>query len=437
MKLRLLPPILSLLLGIASAQAQQKTVTICAVNNEPMIELKKLSSKFEQKNPDIKLNWVIVEENVLRQKVTLDVSQHSGLYDLVFIGLYDTPIFAKQGNLLAFENLPAEYDLEDVFKSIRDGLSYDGKLYALPFYGESSMLMYRKDLFAAKNLTMPEQPTYDDIAKLAEQLTDKSKGIYGITLRGLPGWGENMGFIDTLVNTFGGTYFDMQWHPTIDTPEWKKAIGFYVDLMKKCGPGGATSNGFNQNLTLMQTGRAAMWIDATVAGGMLESSKQSKVVGKMGYAPAPIAVTPNGSHWLWSWAFGMPKSAKQPEAAEKFAAWATSKEYIALVAADEGWASVPPGTRKSTFDNPDYQKAAPFAATTLQAMQTADPTNPCIKKVPYTGIQFVGIPEFQGLGDQVGQNIAGALSGNMSVDQALKDSQAAAERTMVQGGYIK
>jgi sorbitol/mannitol transport system substrate-binding protein len=407
------------------------------VNNEPMIELKKLSSKFEQKNPDIKLNWVIVEENVLRQKVTLDVTQHSGLYDLVFIGLYDTPIFAKQGNLLPFENLPVEYDLEDVFKSIRDGLSYDGKLYALPFYGESSMLMYRKDLFAAKNLTMPEQPTYDDIAKFAEQLTDKSKGIYGITLRGLPGWGENMGFIDTLVNTFGGTYFDMQWHPTIDTPEWKKAIGFYVDLMKKCGPSGASANGFNQNLTLMATGKAAMWIDATVAGGMLESSKQSKVVGKMGYAPAPIAVTPNGSHWLWSWAFGMPKSAKQPEAAEKFAAWATSKEYIALVAADEGWASVPPGTRKSTFDNPDYQKAAPFAATTLQAMQTADPTNPCIKKVPYTGIQFVGIPEFQGLGDQVGQNMAGALSGNMSVDQALKNSQAAAERTMVQGGYVK
>jgi len=437
MKLRLLPPILSLLLGIASAHAQQKTVTICAVNNEPMIELKKLSSKFEQKNPDIKLNWVIVEENVLRQKVTLDVTQHSGLYDLVFIGLYDTPIFAKQGNLLPFENLPAEYDLEDVFKSIRDGLSYDGKLYALPFYGESSMLMYRKDLFAAKNLTMPEQPTYDDIAKFAEQLTDKSKGIYGITLRGLPGWGENMGFIDTLVNTFGGTYFDMLWHPTIDTPEWKKAIGFYVDLMKKYGPSGASANGFNQNLTLMATGKAAMWIDATVAGGMLESSKQSKVVGKMGYAPAPIAATPNGSHWLWSWAFGMPKSAKQPEAAEKFAAWATSKEYIALVAADEGWASVPPGTRKSTFENPDYQKAAPFAATTLQAMQTADPTNPCIKKVPYTGIQFVGIPEFQGLGDQVGQNMAGALSGNMSVDQALKNSQAAAERTMVQGGYIK
>jgi sorbitol/mannitol transport system substrate-binding protein len=246
-----------------------------------------------------------------------------------------------------------------------------------------------------------------------------------------------MAYLDTLVNSFGGTWFDEQWHPTVDTPEWKKAIGFYIDLMTKYGPPGATSNGFNQNLTLMQTGRAAMWIDATVAGGMLEDPKQSKVVGKIGYAQAPIEATPNGSHWLWSWAIGMPKSAKQPEAAQKFAAWATSKEYIALVAADVGWGQVPPGTRKSTFDNPDYQKAAPFAATTLKAMQSADPNNPCIKKVPYTGVQYVGIPEFQGLGDQVGQIIAGALSGKSTVDQALKDSQAAAQRTMIQAGYIK
>jgi len=377
-----------------------------------------------------------VEENVLRQKVTTDVSQGSGQYDLAFVGLYDTPIFAKRGWLRPFENLPADYDLDDVFKSIRDGLSYEGKLYALPFYGESSMLMYRKDLLDAKGLKMPDQPKYEDIAKIAAALTDRSKGFYGITLRGQPGWGENMAFLDTLVNTFGGTWFDEKWHPTIDTPEWKKAIGYYIDLMKKDGPPGATSNGFNENLTLMTSGKAAMWIDATVAGGMLEG-KSSDVAGKMGYAPAPIEATPNGSHWLWSWAFGMPKSAKQPEAAQKFAEWATSKEYIAAVAADMGsWAAVPPGTRKSTYDNPEYQKA-PFAATALNAMQTADPTNPCIKKVPYTGIQFVGIPEFQSIGTVVGQSMAGALAGKLSVDQALKNSQQAAERAMIQGGYTK
>lgn len=437
MKLDPFPLFAAVCLSAVTGLAQQKSVTIGVVNNPDMIELKKLSTKFEQKNPDIKLNWVIVEENILRQRVTTDVSQGSGQFDLVFIGLYETPIFAKRGWLRPMENLPADYDLEDVFKSVRDGLSYEGKLYALPFYGESSMLMYRKDLLDEKGLKMPDQPKYEDIVKFADALTDKSKGTYGITLRGQPGWGENMAYVDTLLNTFGATWFDEKWHPTIDTPEWKKAITFYIDLLKKDGPPGATSNGFNENLTLVTSGKAAMWIDATVAGGILENKKQSEVAGKMGYAPAPIEATPNGSHWLWSWAFGIPKSAKQPEAAQKFAVWATSKEYITLVAEDSGWASVPPGTRKSTYDNPEYQKAAPFAATTLQAMQTADPTNPCIKKVPYTGVQFVGIPEFQSIGTVVGQNLAGALAGKMSVDQALKNSQTSAERAMVQGGYVK
>src|ERR1700736_4941089 len=430
-------PLLTVLLTGASVLAQQKTVTICTVNNPDMIELKKLSPKFEEKNPDIKLNWVIVEENVARQRITTDVSTGSGQFDIVFIGLYETPIFAKRGWLKAMENLPADYDVEDVFKSLRDGLSYKDKLYALPFYGESSMLMYRKDLLDEKGLKMPEQPTYEDIKKFADALTDKDKGIYGITLRGKPGWGENMAFVDTLLNTFGATWFDMNWKPTIDTPEWKKAITFYVDLMKKDGPPGASSNGFNENLTLFASGKAAMWIDATSGGGPLYDKAQSQVADKVAFAAAPIQDTPNGAHWLWSWAFAIPQKSKNSEAAEKFALWATSKPYIKLVADDAGWTTVTPGTRKSTYENPDYQKAAPFAAVTLQAMQTADPTNPCIKPVPFTGVQFVGIPEFQSFATVVGQNISGTLAGKLSVDQALKESQAAVARAVKQAGYPK
>src|ERR1700758_4826068 len=428
--------LVAMLLSAITALAQQKTVTIATVNNPPMIELKKLSSKFEEKNPDIKLNWVITEENTIRQRITTDVSTGSGQFDIVQIGLYETPIFAKRGWLRPMENLPADYDAEDLFKSLRDGLSYQGKLYALPLYGESSMLMYRKDLLEEKGLKMPDQPKYEDIKKIADALTDKSKGIYGITLRGKPGWGENMAFLDTLINTFGGTWFDMKWNPTLDTPEWKKALTFYIDLMKADGPPGASANGFNENLTLMTSGKAAMWIDATVAGSMLENAKESQVAGKMGYAPSPIELTPNGSHWLWSWAFAIPKAAKQAAAAEKFAVWATSKDYIKLVADDLGWGSVPPGTRKSTYDNPEYQKS-PFAAATLQAMQRADPTNPCIKPVPYTGIQFVLIPEFQSFATVVGQNISGALADKLTVEQALKDSQAAVGRAVKQAGYQK
>jgi sorbitol/mannitol transport system substrate-binding protein len=434
---RFAPTILAVLLTVASSPAQQKSVTIATVNNAPMIELKRLSTKFEAAHPDIKLNWVLLEENTLRERITTDVSTGSGQFDLVFVGLYETPIFAKHGWLKEITNIPADYDVDDVFKSIRDGLSYDGKLYALPFTGESSMLMYRKDLFAAKGLTMPEQPTYDDIKKFADVLTDKAAGVYGITLRGKSGWGENMAYIATLINTFGGTWFDMQWHPTIDTPEWKKAITFYIDLMKADGPPGAGANGFNENLTLFASGKAAMWIDSTLGGGSLYDRSQSQVADKVAFANAPIEVTPNGSHLLWSWALAIPQKAKQPQAAQKFAEWATSKEYIKLAAEDAGWAQVSPGTRKSTYDNPEYQKAAPFATVTLHAMQTADPTNPCIKEVPYTGIQFVAIPEFQAIGTTVGQNIAGALTGAMTLDAALKSSQTAAERAAKKGGYLK
>jgi len=430
-------PLLVVLLTGASVLAQQKTVTIATVNNPAMLECKKLSTKFEAENPNIKLNWVVVEENIARQRITTDVSTGSGQFDLVYIGPYETPIFAKRGWLKEITNIPADYDIDDVFKSLRDMLSYEGKLYALPFYGESSMLMYRKDLFDEKGLKMPDQPTYDDIKKFADALTDKAKGIYGITLRGKPGWGENMAYVSTLLNTFGATWFDMKWTPTIDTPEWKKAITFYVDLMKADGPPGASANGFNENLTLFASGKAAMWIDATSGGGPLFDKTQSQVSDKVAFANAPIAATPNGAHWLWSWAFAIPAKAKNAEGAEKFALWASSKPYIKMVADDIGWANVPPGTRKSTYDNPDYQKAAPFAPVTLQAMQTADPTNPAIKPVPYTGIQFVGIPEFQSFGGVVGQNISGALAGKGSVEQALKDSQAATTRAMKQGGYIK
>jgi sorbitol/mannitol transport system substrate-binding protein len=437
MRLRVLSLLCPLFFSVSALRAEPTTITIAAVNNPDMIELKKLSSNFEQKNPDITLKWVIVEENILRQRVTTDVSTGSGQFDLVFIGLYETPIFAKRGWLLPMEGLSSEYDLEDVFKSLRDGLSYEGKLYALPFYGESSFLMYRKDLFEQKGLKMPDQPTYDEVTKFAEALNDKAGGFYGIALRGQPGWGENMATVDTMANSYGARWFDMDWKPTLDTPEWKKALTTYLNLVQNYGPSGVTSNGFNENLTLFASGKAAMWIDATVAGGILENPKQSQVVGKVGYAPAPIAVTPNGSHWLWSWAFAIPQKAKNPDGGKKFVQWATSKEYIQLVADDLGWASVPPGTRKSTYENPNYQKSAPFAQATLKAMETADPTKPGVHKVPYTGITFVGIPEFQSLGTIVGQNVSGLVAGKTSLEQTLKSNQNQALRTMKEGGYIK
>ncbi len=428
--------IASALLSVSTAQAAT-TVTIGTVNNGDMIIMQRLSKQFEEQHPDIKLDWVVLEENVLRQRLTTDIATGSGTFDVATIGTYEVPIWAAQGWLTPMENLPEGYDEEDILKPVRDGLSYEGTLYALPFYAESSMLFYRADLFEEAGIEVPEKPTWEEVKSWAATLTDKDNGLYGMCLRGKPGWGENMAFLSTMINSYGGQWFDMNWEPTIDSPEWKAAVGDYVDLLTNYGPPGASSNGFNENLSLFSTGKCAMWIDATVAAGLLFNSPDSQVKDKLGFARAPIAKTEKGANWLWSWSLAIPASSDAKDAATEFAAWATSKPYIELVGETEGWASAPPGTRTSTYENALYTEAAPFAAPVLAAIQSADPTDSTLNPSPYIGVQFVGIPEFQAIGTQVGQTIAAALAGQMSVDQALKSAQAAVSRTMRQAGYPK
>jgi ABC-type glycerol-3-phosphate transport system substrate-binding protein len=418
--------------GFASAE----TITIATVNNGDMIIMQKLSQQWEKETGN-KINWVVLEENVLRQKVTTDIATKAGQYDVMTIGSYEAPMWGKRGWLVPLDALGTDYDYADLIPAVRKGLSYDGKLYAVPFYAESSFTLYRKDLFQNAGLTMPAHPTYAQIAQFADKLTDKSKDQYGICLRGKPGWGENMAYLDTLVNTFGGRWFNMKWEPQIDTAPWKKAIGFYVNLMHKDGPPGAAANGFNENQALFQTGHCAMWIDATSAAGRVFDPQQSKVAHVVGFAPAPTEVTPNGSHWFWSWALAVPTTTKKLSVAESFVKWATSRAYVQLVGKTEGWVALPPGTRISTYELPQYKAAAPFAEAVLKAIETADTEHPTLGKVPYTGIQYVSIPEFQGIGTFVGQQMAAALTGAETVDQALKASQAFADREMKKAGYIK
>jgi sorbitol/mannitol transport system substrate-binding protein len=426
----------ALLGGTALAQAQT-TVTIATVNNADMIIMQRLSDRFEEAHPDIDLEWVVLEENVLRQRITTDIATLGGQFDVMTIGTYEVPIWAAQGWLVPLEDLPSEYDVDDVLKPVRDGLSHDGTLYALPFYAESSMLYYRTDLFQEAGIDMPDQPTWDQVREWAAAIHDPDNGVYGICLRGKPGWGENMAFLSTLVNTFGGQWFDMEWRPRLDDQAWHDAVTFYVDLMRNYGPPGATTNGFNENLALFSTGRCGMWVDATVAAGMLYNPEQSTVADRLGFAQAPVASHPKGSNWLWSWALAVPTSSDAADAAKEFVTWATSKEYIELVAEEEGWVSVPPGTRRSTYDNPSYTEAAPFAEAVLRAIETADPIETTANPKPYSGVQYAGIPEFQAIGTQVGQMMAAALSGQMTVDQALQSAQTSTERTMQQAGYLK
>ena len=427
-----------ILAGLAwPAMADDTKLTIATVNNGDMIRMQSLTDDFKAKNPGIDVQWVTLEENMLRQRVTTDIATKGGQFDILTIGTYEVPIWAKKGWLVPLDNLGSDYDVADLLPAIRTGLSVDGKLYAAPFYGESSMLMYRKDLFAKAGLTMPDQPTWDFVKTAAAKITDPATETYGICLRGKAGWGENMAFLTTLANAFGARWFNEQWKPEFDGPEWKAALTFYVDLMKNYGPPGASSNGFNENLALFNSGKCGMWVDATVAASFVSDPKQSKVADQVGFAPAPCEVTCKGANWLWAWSLAIPSGSQKVEAAEKFIAWATGKEYLQLVAAKQGWANVPPGTRKSLYANADYLKAAPFAAMTLKAIDTADPITGTLKPKPYVGVQFAAIPEFQGIATTVGQMFAAALSGELTVDAALASAQALTTRAMTKAGYIK
>ena len=423
-------------LCLASAAQAETTITVATVNNGDMIRMQGLMDDFYAKNPDIKVDWVTLEENVLRQNITNDIATGGGQYDVMTIGTYEVPIWGKQGWLVSLDDLPADYDIDDLLPPMRAGLSVDGHLLASPFYGESSFLNYRTDLAEKAGITIPAEPTWDDVKAAAKAMHDPDNGVYGICLRGKAGWGENTAFITTMANSYGARWFDENWKPQFDSPEWKATLTDYLDLLQNYGPPGASNNGYNENLTLSLQGKCAMRIDATVSASSLLDPKQSEFADKVGFALAPEMGKGKRANWLWAWSLAIPSSSQKQDAAKAFINWATNKDYLALVASKEGWANVPPGTRTSLYANPEYA-SLPFAKLTLDSINSADPAHPSAQPVPYVGVQYVAIPEYAGIGTSVGEIFSAALAGQKSVDDALAEAQALVTDEMTSAGYIK
>ncbi|KUM76457.1 ABC transporter substrate-binding protein [Streptomyces griseorubiginosus] len=427
----LLAPLLSgCWVGAGGTGSGGTSVNVLMVNNSQMTELQKLAPRFTEET-GIKVNFTVLPENDVRDKISQDFANQAGQYDVATLSNYEIPIYARNGWLHEMNSYVAKdpsYDEQDVLKPMRQSLTGDdGKLYGQPFYGESSFLMYRKDVFAKKGLTMPARPTWTQVADLAAKADGAESGMKGICLRGLPGWGEVMAPLTTVVNTFGGTWFDKDWKARLDSPAFEKATRFYVDLVRAHGESGAAQSGFAECLNNMTQGKVAMWYDATSAAGLLEAA-DSPVRGKLGYAPAPVERT-ESSGWLYTWAWGIQKASRNPDNAWKFVSWASGKRYEQLVGDKIGWSNVPAGKRASTYTNPEYIKsAASFQEMTKQAIERARPNDPGVQPRPAPGIQFVGIPEFTDLGTRVSQEISAAIAGRQSVESALSKSQQLAEK---------
>ena len=418
---------------LTASVAYAENLTIATVNNGDMIRMQGLTDDFTAKTGHT-VEWVTLEENVLRQRVTTDITTKGGAFDIMTIGMYETPIWGSNGWLVPLDDLSADYNVGDLLPAMAGGLSHDGTLYAAPFYGESSMVMYRTDLMAKAGLEMPAAPSWNFIAKAARAMTDRDNEINGICLRGKAGWGEGGAFITAMSNSFGARWFDEDWNAQFDTREWSDTLNFYYNMMMDAGPAGFATNGFNENLSLFQQGKCGMWIDATVAASFVTNPNDSTVADSVGFALAPDNGMGVRSNWLWAWALAIPAGTQKEAAAKQFIEWATSNGYIELVAANEGWANVPPGARTSLYENPNY-KDIPFAKMTLDSILSADPLNSTVDPSPYVGIQFAAIPEFAGIATDVSQEFSAVYAGQQSIEDALAKAQAITNDAMEAAGY--
>ena len=414
---------LAMTAGTASAA---ESLTIAIVNNGHMINMQTVAEAYTAET-GVELNWVSLEEGVLREQVTSDTATGGGQYDVINIGMQEAPIWGAAGWIEPL-NFSDAYDVEDILPAMRAGLSHDGTLYAAPFYGESSMVMYRGDLADAAGVSIADNDSWENVKAAAGAMHDPDNGIYGACLRGKPGWGDNAAFITTVANSFGARWFDENYVPQLDSPEWNAAVNFYVDLLSTYGPPGSEGNSFNEILALYNEDKCGLWIDATIAASFLENEN-------VRYAQSPNAGNPVGANWLWAWAFAIPAGSPNAEAAQAFIEWATSKEYVQAVGnhPEFGWGSVPTGQRASTYDIPEFQAVAKFAEAEMAAIDSAAPEATDLK--PYIGVQFVAIPEFPEIGSAFGQEMAAALSGAKSVEDALAAAQANAVAIMDEAGY--
>lgn len=417
------------------------TINVALAANPQMKTAESLIGDFEKKNPGIKVQFTTLPENDLRPAVTKDVATNAGQFDVAMIGSYEVPIWAERGWIVPLDEYASKdeaWNEGDLLEPIKDIVSSDDVLYASPFYGSSSFLFYRKDLADKAGVTISENPTWEEVQAAAAAMKDDAAGISGICLRGLPGWGQNLAAVTTVINTFGGRWFDEDWQPQLTSPETKEAVQFYVDTLREYGQPDAAKDGWEGCLQQFSQGKTAIWYDDTVFAGSVLDQATDEVKPNVAFAMAPTGPAGLPSGWLWSWGLGITKSSKNKDAAWKFISWVTSEDYIKLAGEEAGWDSIPPGSRKSTYEIPEYLEAASgYADLTMKSIEAANPKQPTVDPVPYTGVQYVQIPEFVEIGDFVSQQIAGAISGSQTVDEALEKSQDFTLDVVKDAGYLK
>ena len=398
-----------------------------------------LTPEFFTDPTGIEVDFLVMPEQDIRERLSHIGFGTAG--DVFALDNFSVPQFGQNGwalDLTPFAEADPDYDLDDIIPSVRSALSADSlvrnrsgdQLSGVPFHVESSIVMFNQDIIDAAGITVPEQPTWDEIADIAAQV--HSDDVAGICLQGVPGRDGLGATLTTVVNTFGGTWWEANEDGTpgvaqINQPDsgFREATEFYVDLVQNYGVDDPANASFDQCLEEFQNGNVALWYDSTSAAPILEADS-SPIAGNVGYAHAPTNLT-NASGLLRAQSLFIGWGASNPEAAWEFVSWATSAEFARIAAENlpGGWTDAPQGTRLSTYEIPEFlEENQPYADVVLEAIATSPIDNPGTTPRPGTpGVQFVGFPEFADISNRCSRQISDSIAGNNSVDDALDACQ--------------
>ena len=410
-------------------------ITVGVRENPTMDLIREITDEFFTLPTGIEVQFVdIPPEMTFRDFETGIVRGPS--FDALMIDPFETPQVGANGwvhDLAPFAIEDEGYDLAGFIPSTIEANSTNDGLFAVPFYAESTMIMYNQQIIDDAGIDFPEAPTWQQVADIARQLdTDETTGI---CLNGIAEWDQLGAALTTVVNTFGGTWWEANEDGTpgeaqIDQPDsgFRAATELYLNLATDAGPDNFTQTGFDQCNEQFQNGEVAIWYGTTAAPPSLES-EGSVMAGNVGYARAPIDQTA-ASGALWTWGLTLPIGGGRPDAGWEFIRWATSPDTIQVMAeqAPGGWtdpAVVGAATRNSHFDIPAFAEATePYIDIVFDELNAADPNNPGTTPRPgLPGVQYVGIPEFQQVATDCSTELSAAVNGSIAVDEALNTCQ--------------
>lgn len=345
-------------------------------------------------------------ENDRRSKSRLDASEGTGAYQVYVVDEANVAEFATNGWLLPLDDImPKDWDWGDFLAGRRAVATFNGKAYFAPFEGGGDVMMFRKDILAAKGLKAPA--TLDEYVKDVALLNDPHGGVYGTSLRGRRGSGMNVWRWTPFFRADGGEWV-VNKKPDFNSPAGVRATNTYLELMKHTPPGSAT-NTWSEVVEGFRSGQVAILIESDVFGPWMEDRQKSRVAGEVGYAPPPEPLPSAGfAHGLGISAKGNPTPCSRAISAE-FIAWATSKQNeIGRIRAG----ILSDFARASTLNSPEYKaKSNPEYIRAL--LQTA----------PRTKLLIWNNAKWPRFGDELGLALEGLFTGQQTnVRQTLDDT---------------